>query len=100
MRNKRIVIFYVYLLLTIGNECFLGRILILCSIVLVSFFQSCKRMTDLIRAASHYSSLTRDWPLLLSSRFQAKKHSGKREEMNDRKPHVSNYGTKKPTERI
>lgn len=100
MRNKRNVIFYVYLLLTIGNEFFLGRILILCSIVLVSFFQSCKIMADLIRTASHYSSLTRDWPLLLSSRFRAKKHSVKREETKDRKPQVSNYGTKKPIEKV
>lgn len=79
MRDKRIAIFYVYLLLTTGNEFFfLGRIPSLCSIVLVSYFQSCKRMADLVRRASHYSSLTRDWPLLLSSRFRSKKHSEKK----------------------
>lgn len=101
MRDKRIVIFYVYLLLTTGNEFFLGRISSLCSIVLVSFFQSYKRMADLIRTASHYSSLTRDWLLLLSSRFRAKKHSEKkREEIKVRKPQVSNYGIRKPIERI
>lgn len=84
MRDKRIVIFYVYLLLATGNEFFLGRIPSLCSIVLVSYFQSYKRMADLIRTASHYSSLTRDWPLLLSSRFRAKKHSEKKESRNKR----------------
>lgn len=84
MRDKRIVIFYVYLLLTTGNAIFLGRIPSLCSIALVSYFQSCKRMADLIRTVSHYSSRTRDWPLLLSSRFRAKKHSGKEERRNKR----------------
>jgi len=101
MRDKRIVIFYFYLLLTTGNKFFLGRIPSLCSIVLVSYFQSCKRMADLTRTASHYSSRTRDWPLLLSSRFRAKEHSGKkREEIKDRNPQVSNYGIRKPIERI